>query len=156
MLARERVDEPIVTRRRWYGWQGLLADGLAIAVVAGIQETESTIVGCAIGVLGVPLIHLAHENVFSTALSFSMRALAGGFLTLGIFIAVGDDIDFASDDEDTVGAIVVIAGFATYAAAIIVDAAVLSFEQVPRQAAAVVPWLDPRRGSAGVRFVLAL
>lgn len=63
-------------KRRWYGYQTMLADWPALAlVIAGVEseQTAATVAGASLWVVGGPLIHVAHGNLGRGLLSLSLR-----------------------------------------------------------------------------------
>lgn len=154
MLSREPHAEARPTVERWYGWQTLIADGVAIGSVL-VLDPITVAVGCGIGLLFPPIIHFVHQNGVSGSISFGMRALSGALFLLGVLVAA-EGVFGIDRDEESVGAVLAVGGLVGYAASLIVDASVLSFDEVPDESYAVVPWIDPKRGLGGVRFGLVL
>ena len=153
MLASQPYPE-VDESRTWYGWQNLIADGIAIGSVLVLEEV-SIGVGIGIGLLVSPIVHFAHDNTFAGSLSFGLRALSGGLFLFGFLVGT-DEIDIG-DDEETTAAVTAIAGLVGYTVTVVLDASVLSFQKPqPQSSYGFLPWVDPRRSSAGIRFALAL
>jgi hypothetical protein len=128
-------------RREWYGWQTLLVDGAALAMVyaAADQHTHDapTLAYVALGtnVLGPPVVHWAHGNVGRGLGSLLIR---GGSWAL-VFAAIAGN----GSDNASVG----LFGVLGILAAPAIDAAVLAYEDpkpsvsTPPFALAAAPWV---------------
>jgi hypothetical protein len=148
-LAEPSVDEeirarPTRPRRRWYGWQTLLADG-AIGLIA-IAMAESDAEDAALAFAGVgftlsgPIVHLAHGHPGKTVASLALR---GGAVAL---IAAG-----AGTCDLRGGCGMLVFGVLGVPAAIVVDAAVIAREDAfpePKRSVWVAPWLAEGGGGA--------
>jgi hypothetical protein len=125
--------------RRWYGWQTLTTDAAAIALLVGtfaVTESDDTsIIGplptttYTLGVLsyalGGPIIHFAHKNPGRGFGSFALRVLVPiAVIALSAGIACQGGGDFC-------GLIAVPFGGAAIISAIVVDAAVFAYDEVP-------------------------
>lgn len=159
--------EPTPKERIYYGWQTLLVDGLGIGLIvfaAGANESDVALIGVGVLTIGGPLLHFVHENTQGGLISLGIRALSLGLFVLGGFIAANTIFDDNSSDDDTealVGGALVIVGLGGEITAVVVDASVLAFvpaktRSARKTAAGVAPWIDPQRGSYGLRFGLAL
>jgi len=79
----------VATPRHWYGWEPLMADGTAIAMMltsratSGVPSQTLTILGTGDYLFGSPLIHLTHNHPGKAAASLGLRAVLPvlGFLT---------------------------------------------------------------------------
>jgi hypothetical protein len=153
--------------RNWYGWQTLLADGLSIGLIAlsfGSEEEDVALVGIGLLTIVSPLVHFVHENTDSGLISLAIRSVSVGLFVLGGFLVASNVFDESSDTADGtlrfIGGASLIVSLAGELAAISIDAAVLAFVPKTRSsrpsAAGFAPWIDPTRGSYGLRFGLAL
>lgn len=117
---------PQPARRRWYGWQTLIADGAGL-LISGIglplslsRSTQSLGTGLLVGggvvqLIGGPIVHWSHRNV------------GRGFASLGLRIvlpALGVLLGFATRNEG----VLILGSGAGSAVAIALDAAVLARE----------------------------
>jgi hypothetical protein len=152
--------------RVWYGWQTLLADALGITLfVIAIADDESGVGFVSLGVatLGSPLVHFAHQNVEGAVISLSIRAASLGLAVLGAFL-IADTIFNENSDSETatrnlIGGVTIVVSIAGLLAAIGVDLTVLAFEPgkpARSDTTSLMPWIDPTRGSYGLRFGMAL
>lgn len=90
--------------RRWYGWQTLIADGLAFATYSFATTTKFDLgrgaeigLGMTSGViysLGTPIVHVAHGNLGWGLLSFALRGVPTSILMLH-YPAISDDAGLA-------------------------------------------------------------
>lgn len=160
------AESEVRTERVWYGWQTLLSDltgvGL-IALIAAEEEEALAVAGFVVFGLGSPIVHFAHGNTPAGVISFGIRATSIGLLFLGGVLlseTLFDDGDGGNFDDTTqvIGTVAVIASLPGALTAVIVDASLLAFEQrrPEPQRSSLTPWIDPRRGSYGVRFSLSL
>jgi hypothetical protein len=126
-------------RTRWYGWQTLITDGAAFAMLVGAgatsnNENSSGALLAASGLtyaLGGPIVHWAHLHGGIGAASLGLRLglpVGLGLVGLAIGSAVGDGKDYAGIAGAALGFVV---GFP---AAIALDAAVLAREDVEDEA----------------------
>lgn len=129
---------PASRGQRWYGWQSLSTDGAALLllIASGASSDQRNSLSEVFGagafwayLLGGPVSHFAHDNIGRGIGSLALRA--GLPVAFG---AVGFGIEDCSGDNDydlcgIVGSIV--GGVVGIAAAISIDAAVLSYEEVP-------------------------
>ncbi len=114
----------------WYGWQTLLADGAGILVSATAETPAGFVAG---SFIAPPIIHLAHGR--------PLAALESGSLRLGLPLAgglVGAGIMSNSNEEYAVLSGVAIGATLGYLTAVVVDAAVLSYEKPTGPGPAVV------------------
>jgi len=153
-----QADEAIVQhpRRRWYGWQTLIVDGVAttalIAVAArnSSESPDAWLTGIAVTYAVVPpVIHLAHGHPGKAILSLGIRSI-GPLL-------------IASAVSNHANAGLGVFGVLSIPAVIAIDAAAVAREDVtPEDASAFgrgvafSPWLDPRRGAGGIAIGLRL
>jgi hypothetical protein len=116
---------PLRMRRRWYGWQNLVADGVTIVAASATQRPEVFLVGY---LAAGPVIHWAHENVWQGFASLGLRA--GLPVALGFMGAAVDSGHCSADFGCGFGGFVVglVVGSV---AAIAIDAAVLAYDEVP-------------------------
>jgi hypothetical protein len=69
----------------WYGWQSLLVDAAAAAVVFGNHgDWNSVAAGLVLFAAGGPTVHLLHREPGKAALSFALRTL----VPLGLLLAI--------------------------------------------------------------------
>ncbi len=124
------------TRERWYGWQSLSADGaslvllLAASAASDSKSKASDVMAYgALGgyLLGGPVTHLLHDS--------PSRGLGSLGLRLGLPIAlgyIGSSLERCSEDFDLCGVPgAVIGGTLGILTAVIVDASVLGYDDVP-------------------------
>ena len=114
----------------WYGWQTLLADGAGILITATAETPAGFVAG---SFIAPPIIHLAHGR--------PLAALESGSLRLGLPLAgglVGAGIMANSNEEYAVLSGVAIGATLGYLTAVVVDAAVLSYEKPTGPGPAVV------------------
>jgi hypothetical protein len=148
--------------RRWYGWQTLLADGLTSGVflVAAAQQRSSDqepylILGALGWFLAPPIIHWGHGNVAEGFGSLGLRVAP--FLLL--FFTVAECFQFDSEggrsnNEGSCTALYALT-LLSIPAAVIIDAAVLAYDEREERPAAAFslgfgPWHDARRDAWGV------
>jgi hypothetical protein len=136
IVAPQRPPAPEVDTQ-WYGWQTLIADGVSLATLVGGAFSETLVVPSAFFALGGyalggPAVHWSHGHVGRGFLSMGLRL--GGMLggaALGVAVAGTDR------GGDFGGFAAVILGFTSavlgMAGAITMDAAWLSWEEVPRE-----------------------
>lgn len=82
------LTSPAKLPKRWYGWQTLTTDGVAIAsfVLAGYAEEATVLptVGLGTYIIGGPIVHASHDNWGRAGISSGMRVglplVAGGAL----------------------------------------------------------------------------
>lgn len=136
------ADEP-ETERRGYGGQTLLVDGVSLGLILLASDESSGGALAAVGglgyLLGPPFVHAAHGHAGKTFASFGLRValpLAGGFVGCA---AEGD----SSGEYGCLGGAAVGLGLGIIGA-IILDAAVIANEDVPRE--------TPRRPEARLRL----
>lgn len=143
------------TRERWYGWQTLVTDGAAIAMLGAAgsgsdeQAQKMLLLGSlATYVLGGPLVHAAHERGGAAGASVGLRLgapIAGTLLGMGFGSAIGDGNDYA---PLIYGALGFVGGIIT---ASVIDSAVIARERIteePKAALRVTPAVAPTRGGA--------
>lgn len=114
----------------WYGWQTLLADGAGILITATAETPAGFVAG---SFIAPPIIHLAHGR--------PLAALESGGLRLGLPLAgglVGAGIMSNSKDDYAVLGGVALGATLGYLTAVVVDAAVLSYEKPTGAGPAVV------------------
>jgi hypothetical protein len=132
------------TESRWYGWQPLVLDATGVTVLALSQgKTAPVVLGIGILWLGPPIVHAAHGRFGTAGLDFAMRFLGPPLVALIGFGACGNS------DPLTCAGVGVVAGGVAAAAVVVLDAALLSWEDVPKeapsQALRVVPTASIRR-----------
>lgn len=127
------------TRQRWYGWQGLAADGVAVSLGLGalaignndVNEDDFAgrlaLVGVAVYGLGAPVIHLKHHKPWHALGSLGLRGslpFAVAFFTESSASCPPPNQDYGSCGQgDLIG------GALTGAVlAIVIDTIVLSWE----------------------------
>ncbi|MES1184562.1 MAG: hypothetical protein ABUL60_12155 [Myxococcales bacterium] len=130
------------TPSRWYGWQTLAADGMAVALTVGSialagsggEEPSSALGWGALGtyVLGAPVLHFVHENPGRGFASLGMRVV--GPIALGVLGAAAEDCANHGGEFCGVGGAVVGATMGIVAA-ITIDAAVFAYDDPPEGAA---------------------
>jgi hypothetical protein len=137
-------------QRRWYGWQTLISDGLAIGTVAyaiasaddgeeGDSDAHLFIAGELTYFLGPPTIHWAHGHVGK---GFGSLAIRLGSAVVAIIGAIQDMSVLGDGDSDPPNGLMV-AGALGMIAAIPLDAAVIANEDVPAQEAEHAgSWID--------------
>lgn len=132
------------TESRWYGWQPLALDATGVTVLAVSQgKTAPVVLGIGILWLGPPIVHAAHGRFGTAGLDFAMRFLGPPLVALIGFGACGNN------DPLTCAGVGVVAGGVAAAAVVVLDAALLSWEDVPKEttshALRVLPTASIRR-----------
>jgi hypothetical protein len=127
-------NEPPTRRHRWYGWQTLISDGVALSIViAGSTATSdrgflNALIGGAVVFVAIPpIIHFAHERPVAAIGSLLLRGLPVLLLS-----QVGDCTGGTYMCPE---AALVLAGVGLVPAMIAVDAAVLAREPAPSRRA---------------------
>ncbi|HEY3495937.1 MAG TPA: hypothetical protein VGK73_14665 [Polyangiaceae bacterium] len=122
---------------RWYGWQNLTADGVALALVVGgaaLAEDGSipdalsgTVLGLGVATyaLGGPVIHFGHGNPGRGVLSLGLRTL------LPVGLGVGTVQAMCSPHSDFCGIVAIPAALVGIVAAVTLDAAAIARDEVP-------------------------
>jgi hypothetical protein len=146
-------------QRRWYGWQTLLVDAIPtiglLAMASSRRSSGDELLGpiTATFILGGPIVHAAHGHIGKAVLSLGVRS--AGPLLIGI-AASG-----THNGSDNQWVALGVLGVLAIPAAIIIDASAIAREDVPRSDAsllrrvAAAPWVDPKRGAAGVSASLS-
>jgi hypothetical protein len=148
--------------RVWYGWQTLLVDVSAVAMMALTGEEPIVgVTGLVVFGLGSPVVHWAHGNTNGGVISFGIRATSIGLLFLGAFLIadeIFDDNGSSDDTQEIFGAISVVASILGGLTAVVLDASLFGYDTKRRepQYTNLAPWIDPQRGNYGLRFALAL
>jgi hypothetical protein len=126
------------TKSHWYGWQTLMTDGAALAMLIGALAAKNDRVGNTLAplagltyVLGGPIVHWAHRHggIGAASLGIRLGAPIGlGLLGFGIGTAIDGGKSRGLDSAALAGTVLgFLAGFPT---AIALDAAVLAREDV--------------------------
>jgi hypothetical protein len=131
----------------WYGWQTLLTDGAALAILMAANSDnrqEATIEGLgalagATFLLGGPIVHWANGQ---TGRGFASLGIRLGTPVVG-FLFLADGVENRSLFRVGLGASLLIAWIP---GAIAIDAAVLARKEVPASRVSVVPLVAPTRG----------
>jgi hypothetical protein len=159
---------PPKPERRWYGWQTLATDGAAIALLVGtasaaaaadLSEGPLLTTGYTLGLvtyaLGGPIVHFSHGNTWRGLASFGIRVPVPLLV-----IAASYEIE-CSGSGGACGEYTVLFGASAIIAAMVVDAAVFAFDDVPvggaeNQTLRLLPvvGLDRRGGSLGLALTL--
>lgn len=140
-----KPDKP-ETETRWYGWQTLLSDGLALAATP-----LSPPLGAGLYFLGAPTVHILHLEGFNVLKSLGIRVISpvvGGLV--GLAAADGCSGPLCELEGGAWG-VIIGAGIA-----VVVDAAFIAREDVPvekkEKKATIVPLLTPGRVGVGGTF----
>ena len=133
-------------RRRWYGWQTLITDGAALAVVGSDTGEVALPAVLAAYEFGAPIVHFAHGHVGKGLASLGMR--------LGSTLALVAAVENCPDAPETPCFLPLIP-LSWMIAAIPIDAAVLAREDVQQEPSTVMhlklyPTLGAGRGTAGL------
>jgi hypothetical protein len=162
--AAEKASVAAEPQQVWYGWQTLIVDGsvlllLPLALGAETQNAGSNAaLALAVGgyALGAPIVHLAHGNYGRAAGSFALRVTLPLLAVAQFASAPSSDNSDGNENpyrELRIAAAVVLVG-SNALAAVIVDAAVLSYETrepKPRRATLqLTPRFSPQDRSAGL------
>jgi len=134
----EPEDFELASRRRWYGWQTLTADGASLGVLilgtALGSRSESGDDLVALGLLGYEfapgIVHFTHRNVGRGFASFGIRLgmpLAGAFL--GASLASGCNTNLCEATGAGVGVLLGMGG------AVAIDAALFAYDERKRSSA---------------------
>lgn len=134
----------VETETRWYGWQTLLSDGLAVVAMPLAPP-----LGAGLYFLGAPTIHIVHLEGFNVLKSLGIRVISpvvGGLI--GIAAAEGCS-GFLCELEGGAWGVIIGAGVA-----VVVDAAFIAREDVPveKKTAKIVPIITPGRVGVGGTF----
>jgi hypothetical protein len=129
---------PPKPERRWYGWQTIATDGAAIALFTGtafaaaatdVPEGPLVTTGYSLGLatyaLGGPIVHFAHGNPWRGLGSFGIRVPVPL-----LAIAASYEIE-CSGSSGACGEYTALFGVGTMIAAMVVDAAVFAYDDVP-------------------------
>jgi hypothetical protein len=137
------------TRSEWYGWQTLIIDGVAVASLPLAYYSPPVIIGSLTAyTLGPPIVHLAHGKVGTAFGSLGLRV---GMPLVGAF--VGQFFGHTGEWGNT-GAYV--GGLVGAIGAQVIDATVLTFEDVPGLRTTLpLPNLVLRPGYAALGFSTA-
>lgn len=148
-----QLREPMAPRveRVWYGWQTLIADGVAGPVLLGLLMSESDTapiwITFATWGLAAPVLHFAHGNFAEGAASIALRA-GGVGLTALVFVF---SWLAGSGSGGWVAAVACVIGIAA------IDAGALAYEErtVTRQNAALqlAPLADRATRTLGLMLV---
>ena len=133
---------------RWYGWQTLASDGVALGLLAlPWLDAPGYFVAPALllGALGPAVIHAAHGNWAAGASSLALRLLGDLVIGIGMVrIALSEGVD----SEERLGVGILIAGAAITLAASALDAAFFSYarDRPGRRHAEmhILPWASAR------------
>jgi hypothetical protein len=135
------------TELRWYGWQSLTVDGIAVVATAvGMAADDGSIFGGMVAAsFATPMVHIARRKYGRAAASFGLRAAAG---VVSIFTLV-DHLD----RHQATGGEFALKLAAPFAVAMAIDAGLLGWERRPiRRPSSIVPSVAPSDG--GVMFGL--
>ena len=164
-------DEPSPAgRRRWYGWQTLLIDGVSIGLVIGAVSTAGPFISfsgrdkdqtlstslavMSLGtyVLGAPTVHGLHGHGLKALGSLAMRI--GGPAAIGLLgWGFGTGIEKILDRLGVADAGAGIGVFAGFVTPIVLDAAWLAEEVIPPES---VARRSPSHGDIGISNVVPL
>lgn len=142
----ESPPEPtVVTQHRWYGWQNLSSDGVALTLFVVAGETSPyggrtlffmnppwAIAGASVFALGGPIVHLAHGHPLRAIGSLVMRTAMSSAVPL-LIVVRGDRTRTSGVDggEDAL----IYDGYAAFVAilgaagAVAIDATIMSREE---------------------------
>jgi hypothetical protein len=142
--AEASAEAKIESESRWYGWQTLLSDGLAV-----VATPLAPPLGIGMYLLGGPIVHIVHLEGFNVLKSLGVRVITpvvGGLV--GVAAASGCT-GLLCELEGAGWGVVIGAGIA-----VVVDAALISWEKVPaeKKTATIVPILAPGRVGVGGTF----
>jgi hypothetical protein len=155
----DRAEAP---RRHWYGWQTLVVDsipllGLALTAAGsshGDEREELVVAFSAAYFVGGPIVHMAHGQFGKAVLSLGIRSA-------GPLLIVAGNQDALQDTSG--GAALIVIGVLAIPTAIAVDAAAIAREDVVKDESAsilqrvgIAPWVDPKRGIAGLSLGFSL
>jgi hypothetical protein len=131
----------------WYGWQTLITDGAALAVLTAANtsaqqgnsaEGIAALAGATF-LLGGPIVHWANGQ---TGRGFASLGIRAGTPVAG-FLILADGIENRSVFRAGLGVSLLIAWIP---GAIAIDAAVLARKEVPASRVSVAPLVAPTRG----------
>lgn len=144
---------------QWYGWQTILMDAPALALlvggaatypISGPQNDNPVLFGIGLGAyaLGTPILHLVHDNRWGYY-SFALR-VAGPALSYG-GLRIADRYVWSSRAGFGLGLGLMVIGIGSLVALPVLDA-FRAYER-PRSTLALVPWVD--RDSRAVGLLLS-
>lgn len=172
-LASDHTAQPPI-QRRWYGWETLAIDGVALSVLiaTGVAEsnaykpwdTYAALVypGLAAYTLGPPIVHAARGHWGKAGASFALRAGSLLVVTGAVVVSLQDDpgCESSSTSSGCGGTNPLLyLGALAIPAAVAIDAAVVANEDVPPREVAQwhwSPWLDARARAGGMALQVAL
>jgi hypothetical protein len=124
-------------KKEWYGWQTLMADGgaLLLGVAAGGSKSDGLgVFAYGTYLLGPGLIHMAHGNYGVGGGSMGIRLLAPPVgavlgLALGAASCRSRNLGFDRGNSACILGNTVVGGLVGYVAAVVLDAALFSYER---------------------------
>lgn len=165
-------DQSLQPPRAWYGGSILAVDVIALSVgIAGIGAVASDSSGVRDAglpilfgagltyVLGGPIVHATHDRLGMTFASLGLRVgVPMGGLFLGAMVGAGAS-EGCTGDMCGLGGVIGggVLGFgAGLITASVIDISLLAYEKVPESTTpqvALVPTVDPKKGSAGLSLM---
>jgi hypothetical protein len=131
---------PAHADNEWYGWQIMLADGLATTLVLS-QQKGPAIAGLVTYALAGPVIHAAHGDFVQGGIDLGARLVLPA---AGTVVALATDPCRMEEYCDAAPLATLLIFFGGFASATILDWAVLSVHETP----ALRPSLAPTHGGA--------
>ncbi len=172
-IDREAEPETPAAPTRWYGWQSLPIDALAVTVLALSASTSSdaifdegrllTVGAVGIYLLGGPLVHLGHGHRQRAADSLGLRLgapLAAGFLGAALGYVTTPERGELENRCNDCGALRALGGGMIgvgigMLASIVIDDFVLARETIPAHAPRWTLTVAPASASGGLDFGVA-
>lgn len=133
--ARPEQSQPVRYEKVWYGWQGLISDGVAFTLTlgGGFAQTRSVLtMGIITFVLGTPIVHMAHAEIGRGFGSMGMRVLlplvGAGIGAIAGLVSVSGSKDATSDAGDAAGTGAIVGSLVAGAGCAIIDAFALGYK----------------------------
>jgi hypothetical protein len=136
--ASPAIGEPRKTETRWYGWQTLIVDGVALAVMipAAHEEELEAVAYVMLGdVIAAPIVHARRGHWGRFGASLTIRGVLGIATVAGV-IDAADCHDLCSKNGE-------VAALIPFVLASALDAGVIAREDVPPPPPRTPPSLTP-------------
>lgn len=142
----------------WYGWQTLSVDLISATLIfVGIDSEVGALAwpGVLSLVLGVPIVHTAHEQHGSAAISLAVRLALALTVVIGGVACIGAAL--SEKQDGSVGCAVAAAALVGFPVMALVDAIVLAHERRGRRGwSYVLPWIASGGRATGLAFQVRL
>lgn len=142
----------------WYGWQTLSVDLLSGVLIFGATRSGVAALfwpGVLSLVLGVPIVHTAHEQDGSAAISLGVRLVLALTVVIGGAACIGAAL--SEDQDGSAGCAVATAALVGFPVMALVDAIVLAHERGGwRRRSYLLPWIASGGNATGLAFHVRL